>query len=132
MKHPHLAEFETRLKRLFDAIDDDLEEKYGGRYRLHPARPRRGDTANKAHDGLFNVGATFTPGYGSKLGRGYIVQVEMVTLENVPEDVRESIEREVANRLAEKLPYYFPHRRLSVDRDRNVFKIHGDLRLGEI
>jgi hypothetical protein len=132
VKHPRLAEFETTLKRLFDVIDDNLEEKYGGHYRLHPARPRRGGTANKAHDGLFNVGATFTPGYGSNLGRGYIVQVDMVTLENVPEDVRESIEREIANRLAEKLPYYFPHRRLSVDRDRNVFKIHGDLRLGEI
>lgn len=132
MKHPHLAAFETKLKRLFDVIDDHLEEKYGGRYALHPSRPKRGRTANKEQDGLFNVGATFTPGYGSKLGRGYIVQVDMVTLENVPADVRSSIEQEIADQLSEKLPYYFPHRRLCVDRDRNVFKIHGDLRLGEV
>ncbi|MFW5683934.1 MAG: hypothetical protein ACOC1I_03705 [Spirochaetota bacterium] len=132
MRHPRLQEFETTLKRLFDVIDDQLEEKYGHRFQLHPARPRRGKTSNKTQDGLFNVGATFTPGYGSKLGRGYIVQVEMVTLEHVPSDVREAVEQEVADRVNEKLPYYFPHRRLRVDRDRNVFKIHGDLRLGEI
>lgn len=132
MRHPRLIEFEATLKRLFDAIDDRLEEKYGHRYRLHPSRPRRGRTANKAQDGLFNVGATFTPGYGSRHGRGYIVQVEMITLENVPADVREAIEQEVADMVSEKLPYYFPHRRLRVDRDRNVYKIHGDLRLGEI
>lgn len=132
MRHPRLIEFEKTLKRLFDTVDDQLEETYGHRYLLHPARPRRGKTSNKAQDGLFNVGATFTPGYGSKLGRGYIVQVEMVTLDRVPADLREAIEQEVADLVAEKLPYYFPHRRLSVDRDRNVYKIHGDLRLGEI
>ncbi|MFP4114508.1 MAG: hypothetical protein ACOC2Y_06570 [Spirochaetota bacterium] len=132
MRHPRLIEFEKRLKRLFDAVDDHLEEKYGDRYQLHPARPVRGKTANKAQDGLFNVGATFTPGFGSEFGRGYVVQVEMITLDTVPADVRESIEAETADLVARKLPYYFPHRRLSVDRDRNVFKIHGDLRLGEI
>lgn len=132
MRHPRLLEFEATLKRLFDTIDDELEEEYGDRYQLHPARPRRGRTANKAADGLFNIGATFTPGYGSRLGRGYIVQVEMVTLDAVPEDVRESIEERVADLVNEKLPYYFPHRRLRVDRDRNTYKIHGDLRLGEI
>ena len=68
MRHPRLVEFETRLKQLFDAIDDLLEEKYGRTYHLHPSRPARGLTGNKAHDGLFNVGATFTPGYGSHHG----------------------------------------------------------------
>lgn len=131
MRHPRIIEFEQRLKRLFDSIDDHLEEKYGGHYQLHPARPHRGKTSSKAQDGLFNVGATFTPGYGSRIGRGYIVQVEMITLDKVPSDVRDSIEQEVADLVNEKLPYYFPHRRLSVDRDRNVYKIHGDLRLGE-
>ncbi|MFW6289187.1 MAG: hypothetical protein ACOC2Q_05345 [Spirochaetota bacterium] len=132
MRHPRLQEFEARLNRLFDSIDDYLEEKYGDRYQLHPARPGRGETSSKTQDGLFNVGATFTPGYGSKIGRGYVVQVEMVTLDRIPPDVKEAIEQEVADLVNEKLAYYFPHRRLSVDRDRNVFKIHGDLRLGEV
>ena len=130
MRHPRLAEFERRLKELFDSIDDHLEEKYGSDYRLHPARPSRGRTGNKAQDGLFNVGATFTPGFGSHHGRGYVVQVDMVTLDYVSEDVREEIEQEVADLVNEKLPYYFPDRELTVSRDRNVYKIHGDLRLG--
>ena len=132
MKHPRLAEFEKRLKQLFDAIDDHLEEKYGSRYKLHPARPSRGATGNKAQDGLFNVGATFTPGFGSRHGRGYVVQIDMVTLDNVSSDVREEIEQEVADLVNEKLPYYFPERELTVSRDRNVYKIHGDLRLGTV
>jgi hypothetical protein len=132
VKHPRLVEFETKLRRLFDTIDAHLEDEYGDRYQLHPSRPPRGATSNASHDGLFNVGATFTAGYGSKIGRGYIVQVDMVTLEHVPGDVRENIEQEVADLVAEKLGYYFPDRDLRVDRDRNVYKIHGDLRLGNI
>ena len=132
MKHPSLVQFEADLKRLFDSIDDHLEEKYGARYALHPSRPPRGRTSNKAQDGLFNVGASFTAGYGSRYGRGYVVQVDMVTLERVPPDVREMIEQEAADLVNEKLTYYFPGRDLQVARDRNVFKIYGDLRLGEV
>jgi len=132
MNHPSLAEFERKLKHLFDSVDDYLEEKYGDRYRLHPSRPPRGRTASKAHDGLFNVGASFTAGYGSRYGRGYIVQVDMVTLDHIPQDVRDAIEQETADLVNQKLPYYFPERELTVVRDRNVFKIYGDLRLGEL
>ncbi|MFP4377131.1 MAG: hypothetical protein ACLFP4_08810 [Spirochaetales bacterium] len=131
MRHPRLQEFEACLRRLFATIDAHLEDKYGNNYRLHPARPARGTTSRAESDGLFNIGATFTPGYGSEIGRGYVVQVDMVTLDKVPEEVREKIEQEVADLVNEKLPYYFPDRDLSVDRDRNVYKIHGDLRLGE-
>jgi hypothetical protein len=132
VRHPSLIQFEANLKRLFDSVDDYLEEKYGRKYQLHPSRPSRGRTSNKAQDGLFNVGASFTAGYGSRFGRGYVVQVEMVTLEKVPPDVRELIEQEAADLVNEKLIYYFPGRDLQVARDRNVFKIHGDLRLGEL
>ena len=132
MKHPRLIEFEGTLKRLFDVINDSLEARYGHRFELHPARPPHGRTANRTHDGLFNIGASFTAGYGSHHGRGYVVQVDMVTLDRVPPEVREAIEQEVVDVLNEKLPYYFPHRHLTVSRDRNVYKIHGDLRLGEV
>ncbi len=132
MRHPHLLEFERRLRKLFDEIDEYLENTYGSHYQLHPARPTRGSTARTTSDGLFNVGATFTPGYGSQIGRGYVVQVDMVTLQRVPVDVRDKIEREVAKLVEQRLSRYFPGRDLQVDRDRNVYKIHGDLRLGEI
>ena len=120
-------EWEDRLKSVFDQIDIELEERYGGRYPLHPARARRGTTANHESDGLFNIGAAFTPGFGSEHGKGYVVSVRMVTLASVPEDVRETIREAVADRLEVLLPEAFPERDLRVERDGEVYKIVGDL-----
>ncbi len=114
---------------MFDRIDDCLEEKYGHEYPLHPARPARGVTSSKSHDGLFNIGASFSAGYGSKRGPGYVVQVRMVTLTRVPQYIRDRIEEEAVQRLREELPKEFPDRKLEVERDGPVYKIHGDLRL---
>lgn len=130
MDHPSLTRFSDQMKALFDSVDDELEVRYGDRYPLHPNRPKRGTTANSAADGLFNVGAYFTPGYGSEYGRGYVVDVEMATLASVPADVREEIEEEVVRMVRERLPKYFPERRLDVERDGRLYKILGDLGLG--
>jgi hypothetical protein len=129
MRDFKVEEWESRLKRVFDLVDDHLEEKYGRKYPLHPARPARGVTANKSHDGLFNVGASFSAGYGSERGPGYVVEVRMVTLTRVPRYVRDRIEEEAAELLREELPKEFPDRELRVERDGPVYKIHGDLRL---
>lgn len=126
-RHPLVIAWEEKLKRVFDEIDHELEERYGDRYPLHPNRPTRGETANPEDDGLFNVGASFTAGYGSQRGRGYVVSVRMVTLARVPADVQEQMENEVAVMLRERLPSIFPGRDLRVDRDGHVFKITGDL-----
>ena len=72
-----------------------LEDKYGHLYPLHPSRAQRGATANKEHDGLFNVGASFSAGFGSEHGSGYIVEIRMATLSHVPIDVRKQIEKDV-------------------------------------
>jgi len=114
---------------VFDRVDDHLEEKYGRKYPLHPARPTRGTTSSKAHDGLFNLGASFSAGYGSKRGPGYVVEVRMVTLPRVPQYIRNQIEEEAVERLREELPREFPDRELKIERDGQVYKIHGDLRL---
>lgn len=132
MRHSKAVKWEKKLSKLFDEIDDYLEDKYGHLYPLHPARASRGSTSNKTHDGLFNVGASFSAGYGSKYGKGYIVDVEMATLSDVPEDVIQTIEKEVEDLVQEKLPVYFPDRDLKVSRDRHVFKIYGDISLGGI
>ena len=129
MRHHKIEEWESKLKRGFDRVDDYLEEKYGRKYPLHPARPARGTTSSKAHDGLFDLGASFTAGYGSKRGPGYVLEVRMVTLTRVPHYIRSRIEDEVVERLREELPKEFPDRGLQVERDGQVFKIHGDLRL---
>ncbi|MBN2049119.1 MAG: hypothetical protein JW760_01640 [Spirochaetales bacterium] len=132
MDHPKTRAWIQSLKNLFDEVDDYLEETYGHLYPLHPARPARGETANKTQDGLFNVGARFTPGYGSKKGRGYILEIDMVTLADVPEETIERIEDDVVRYVSSRLPEVFPHRDLEVTRDGPVFKIHGDLSLGHL
>ena len=131
MWHPKMEEFDDRLKKLFDEVDDYIEDLYGDSYSLHPARPARGETENPEMDGLFNIGANFTAGYGSELGRGYLIDVSMSTLDKVDEDVRRKIYEATADKVRELLPIHFPERELTVKLDRNHFKIQGDFSLGE-
>ncbi len=129
MRHPKIVEWEEKLKKVFDEIDDYLEETYGSTYTLHPSRPPRGKTANKEHDGLFNIGASFSAGYGSEYGRGYVVDIDTVTLDHVPREVERQIERDVLEKLKKELPKYFPGTNIEIHKDGPVIKIHGDLRL---
>ena len=130
MWHPKMADFEDRLKNLFDEVDDYIEDLYGDRYSLHPVRPARGQTSNPEADGLFNIGARFTPGFGSELGRGYLIDIAMSTLEKVDIDVRHEIYEVTAEKVRELLPLHFPERDLTVRRCGNRFKIQGDFTLG--
>lgn len=132
MRHPKAIEWEDKLDEVFDRIDKALEEKYGELYDLHPVRERRKPTGNPEHDGLFRLGGFFTAGYGSEKGAGYIVKVDMVTLEDVDDDVKKKIEDDVASMLEAELPKAFPGKDLKVERDGAVYKIYGDLSLGEI
>ncbi len=132
MRHTKTIEWDRRLKAMFDEIDDILEEKYGSDYNLHPNRPDRGQTSNKEMDGLFNIGADFTAGYGSQLGRGYIVQIHLSTLDQVPQEIRYTIEAEVEILVKERLKKTFPGRKLSVERDGRLLKIIGDTSLGSV
>jgi hypothetical protein len=127
-----MIEFDDRMKKLFDEVDNYIEDIYGGRYSLHPTRPARGQTSNPEADGLFNTGANFTPGYGSEMGRGYLIDVSMSTLDKVDEDVRREIYEAAAEKVKELLPVHFPGRELAVRREGNLFKIQGDFSLGEI
>ncbi|NCN04621.1 MAG: hypothetical protein GW949_03210 [Spirochaetales bacterium] len=132
MFHPKMQAFDKRMKEMFDEIDDVLEEKYGNRYPIHPNRPTRGATSNKAADGLFNVGVQFTAGYGSELGRGYTVDMNIATLENIPENEREDLLLFTVELIQEKLPIFFPEKNLTCARDRNLFKILGNFQLGTL
>ena len=132
LPHASLAKWEDELKRLFDRVDDYLESRYGAMYPLHPNRPRRGATSNKEQDGLFNIGASYSLGIGSGYGPGYVIEVRLATLYNVPSTIRSEIEQEVISVLERELPETFPGRKLSVERDGNVYKIFGDLSLGSL
>ncbi len=132
MYHPSLEKWEKKLKQLLDELDDYLENTYGNKYSLHPARRTQGTTINKSHSGLFDIVSSFSAGKGSEFGRGYIVDIHMATLEKVPEKVKKEINHIVIERLRSALPEMFPGRNLKVNMDRNVIKIYGDLSLGEI
>ena len=127
IQHQGVAVMEKKLQTVMDKIDDHLEEVYGQEFRLHPSRPARGEAASGEYDGLFSVTATFSPGYGSSQGSGYVLKVRMVTLESIPQEFKLKIEQEVATRLTEALPEAFPERKLQVAYDNGVYKVHGDL-----
>lgn len=121
--------FEKKLKTVFDRIDVELEEKWGEQYPLHPARAAHGTVGNPEHEGLFSLGASFSAGYGSEYGRGYVVEIRLATLASIPDDTLETIRNYVGMRCGELLPETFPDRDLDVVREGNTYKITGDLSL---
>ncbi|MEN7973479.1 MAG: hypothetical protein ABFR47_06555 [Verrucomicrobiota bacterium] len=129
MRHRKAKEWERKLKTVFDEIDIELEEAYGGRFALHPARPKHGATSSREMDGLFNVGASYSAGFGSKLGPGYVVDIRLSTLQHIPKDLKPELRDKVQTMLIEKLPIAFPGKELSVNQERNHLRIHGDLSL---
>jgi hypothetical protein len=130
-EHPKLTAFTSTLDALFREVDNFLEDEWGEVFSLHPNRPIRGLTDNPEMDGLFEIGADFTPGIGSERGRGYIVSFRAATLEKIPPDQFEFLMQEAAALIGDKLPRYFPGRELKVVRDGKRFKIVGDFSLGE-
>ena len=128
-----LERWEHRLKQIFDEIDTELEQEGAWRkFRRHPNRPPAFATSNREDDGLFDLGAAFTVGFGSAHGPGYVVQARNATLDDVPPETREKFEADVVRRLQQKLPAAFPGVELHVNRDGPVYKIHGDLSLGTL
>lgn len=124
-----LEAWEDALQRVLSFADRALEARYGGRWPLHPARPAEGVAANPQYDGLFRVTASFSAGYGSALGAGYVLRTDIVTLSPVSPEDRAAVEDEAVALVREGLKREFPGRALSVDRDGPVWKIHGDLSL---
>lgn len=124
-----LEDWEEKLDAVLAEADRALEARWGGRWPLHPARPEAGAAANPRYDGLFRVTAAFTAGFGSEKGPGYLLRVEVATLESVPAPDREALEDEAASLVRDGLAREFPGRELHVARDGGVYKIFGDLSL---
>ena len=129
MRHRKAKEWEQRLKTVFDEIDIGLEAAYGDRFDLHPSRPEHGTTSSREMDGLFNVGASYSAGFGSRFGPGYVVDIRLSTLQRIPRDLKLELRERVQAMLIEKLPAIFPGKALHVDKERNHLRIHGDLSL---
>ena len=129
MRHIKAKKWELLLKVIFDEIDNELEKEYGPRFSLHPSRAKKGTTTNPEMDGLFNVGASYSAGFGSKLGPGYVVDIRLSTLQRIPKELKMELRDRVQALLIEKLPATFPDKQLAVDKERSHLRIHGDLSL---
>ena len=129
MRHQKAKAWEKRLKSMFDQIDIALEEEYGDRFTLHPVRASHGTTSSRSMDGLFNIGASYSAGFGSKHGPGYVVDIRLSTLERVPRELKQELRDRVQVMLAELLPATFPGKTLHIDKERQHSRIHGDLSL---
>ena len=130
--HPKQEELEERMALLCQDLDNHLEDIYGDRYKIHPNRLKRGQGSNPSFDGLFSTSMAFTLGYGSKYGRGYIVDVEVRTLDKVSQYDRIHITSTAFAFLKTKLKEYFPDHDLDVVQDGPVMKVVGDFGLGEV
>ncbi len=131
IRHPGTERWEARLRELFIELDRVLEQDFAGRLPLLPNRPAPGETADPESDGLFNIGAVFSPAYGSRYGPGYVVDIQIRSSAPIPTELREAIERRVVEWLRRRLPEQFPNTRLDVVHDGPVWKIVGDLSLGK-
>ncbi len=129
MRHHKAKEWEQKLKRVFDEIDVALEQKYGDRFKRHPARAAHGSTSSREMDGLFNVGASYSAGFGSRFGPGYVVDIRLSTLQRIPKELKLELRERVQAMLTEKLPSAFPGKLLHIDKERRHLRIHGDLSL---
>ena len=127
MRHRKAKAWEKKLQTVFDGIDVELETAYADRFDLHPTRPAHGATSSREMDGLFNVGASYSAGFGSRLGPGYVVDIRLSTLQRIPKALKLELRDKVQTMLKEKLPTAFPGKLLYIDRERRHLRIHGDL-----
>lgn len=128
--HPKQLELENTLHKMCLELDNYLEEKYGKDFPLHPNRLERGKASNGNYDGLFSAGTKFTLGYGSNEGRGYVIDIDIVSLAWITKKQEDKITCDGINYLRKLLPKYFPNRKLEIKKDGNLFKIVGDFSLG--
>jgi len=128
MARTELEKWEQGIEDMLDQIDDLLEDKYGKKFLLHPARSRRDTTSSKSQDGLIEIKCNFSLGLGSELGEGYVVQPRFVTLEFIPKSERMKVRDFVQEEISKRLSIFFPENNLSVGVDGNSLKIYGDLK----
>lgn len=128
MSRSELEKWEQGFEAMLDEIDDILEDMYGSKFLLHPARSKRDTTSSKSQDGLIEIKYNFSLGLGSQLGEGYIIQPRFVSLEFIPKSERSKIQEFVKSEIESRLPKFFPNNELSVNMDGPSLKIYGDLK----
>lgn len=131
-QHPKMEAWDRALQEAVEAVDQEMERRYGHTFRLRYNRPEVGTTCNPQMDGLFNIGIQFTLGYGSDLGRGYLLDVQVASRDDPGEALRHRWEDEAAHLLRDELGRIFPGRELRLLRDGRNYKLVGDFSLGPV
>lgn len=129
MIYTELFEWEEKIRKIFNEVDIELESKYGHLFPLHPSRAPAGTTSNPEFDGLFNIGAVYSPGFGSEKGEGYIIDVQILPSVDIPYEFKEKLLEEIVVLIQKKLDKAFLDKGFKVVSDGTVFKITGDLSL---
>lgn len=124
-------EWDRRLEAVFERVDIKMEQHFKEVFPRRNNRPAHGETASSQMSGLFNIGASFSAGYGSEQGRGYVIDVELCTYHNVDSELKENIETYARELIKQELEQEFPGRKLEIMRDGGVYKITGDFFLGK-
>ncbi len=120
------------MSLLCQSLDNHLEDLYGDHYSIHPNRMKRGKGSNPSFDGLFSTSLAFTLGYGSKYGRGYVVNIDIRTLDRVSQYDVVKIRGEAFSYIKENLGTMIPGHELDIVQDGNLMKIVGDFSLGDV
>ena len=131
MRNPRVEEWEEKLNQLLRRVTVQLEERFSDFALRHPARLPHGAIANPQNDGLFRITATFTPGFGSQLGKGYVLTIEPVTLERFRQEDWQQIEDFACAQIRAGLEAALPGCGLTLQRDGQIWKIVGDLSLDD-
>ena len=130
--HPKQEALEEKMSLLCQSLDNHLEDLYGSHYKIHPNRMKRGKGSNPSFDGLFSTSLAFTLGYGSKYGRGYVVNVDIRTLEKVSPYDMVKIRAEAFSYISRNLKTFIPGHEFEIVQDGEVMKVVGDFSLGEV
>lgn len=126
---PRQEKLEESFVLFEKAIDNYLEDTFSDEITIHPMRMKRGKGANPIHDGVFSTTIIFSMGFGTKYGRGYIINISISTLDNVSSHLKERIEEATFDFASKHAEEYLPGRNVECVRDAGLIKLIGNFSL---
>lgn len=124
-----LEKWELRLRHALDEVDVQLESEFSGRIALSPRRPPAGTTGSRKYDGLFAVNAMFSMGLATGNEPGYVIEVRVMSASPLDKTLREEVLVRAGELLPDAIGSAFPGKELSVERQKDRFRLTGDLTL---
>lgn len=124
-----LEKWELRLRQALDEVDVQLESEFSGRIVLSPRRPPAGTTSSRKYDGLFAVNAMFSMGLATGNEPGYVIEVRVMSASRLDETLHEEVLTRAGELLPAAIENAFPGREMVLERQKDRFRLTGDLTL---